>query len=484
MSIVRELITKLSFQVDNSKLAAYQANIAKLKTMQSGGGLGFGSDAISQRMSKMQAYQSEIKSLSMAERQDTLMLNRLEKTAAREVMAENKAKFTAEHNHIKLLEQAERRKAALAKRSVFSARASFNSLNTMVNRVSGTILLGTGGVLAKTMRDYKTYKDELKNGKTPTVFFSKEQLIKLTLFNNEFNKFKRTSSDITHQLFSNLSPVLVDLFKKFNGWYSLNKNEINGKLAKYATDIGDAFKEIADAMSWVSDKTKPLTGDFLNLKTIILGVVGIKFASWIFNVGGALFNFGIAIKSVASWATMLFPRIATSIASMRVAKFGLLGIAAGLLIDEITVTMAGGDSLINRFANSQAWGSISEKLASLTKGFRLLGNSILTAFEIAGVKAKSPQSQNKASEWSSISQKAVPIYSQAAQLASSSVMSGGNNSKKSLSVKQTIGDINITLHAAEGTNSMMMRDMAEIVKKEITEKLSDVMTMAQMNLSY
>lgn len=535
MTVVRELITKLSFRVDNSKFVAYQASIAKAEAQQkklnksiigwtptgsmintpiakpaksnffglankSSESLGaktssntskLSENATQARMQKILAYNQELEAMSVLERKEIKALNAAEKQAMREITAEQKAKF---RNEKELLRQ----RQVAVKKSVAGLKSSFSGLNTMANRFLGGLTLAAGGVFAKTMSDYKKYKDELKSGKTKTVFFSKEQLIKLTLFNNEFTKFKRNSSDITHQLFSSFSPALTDILKKFNEWYNLNKKEINEKIEKYVREIADAFVEVWRVLNKVYDLLRPLFGDFLNLKNILLSVIGIKVAGWALRITGAMWNFGVAIRGVGILAAAKFPAIGTAISSLSllgVAKFGLLGAAAYLLYDEIKVTMEGGDSMIQRFTDSTI--ANLQKAGDAIIDYLGIRKSIESIREHTQARAEAGKARDSFWETKKVSDTQRMIDSSLKQNVSAAMkpyitpdfaaygrnaaVNSTTNTNKSIMLKQDVGDIKITINNTGNLDEKTIKDVSIMFKKQFTQQLSDVLTLSSVN---
>ena len=346
MTIVRELVTKLSFKLDDTVLSEYSKKIndvqRQAKTLMGtfqassfGQGLkslqnviqpkpqvsfeknsigeisGLQLKSATERIKQLSEYSDELKGLSSSERKDVLELNRIEKKAIREVAAEQR-KLAAE----------KRKNNVFEKTNLFEG---LKGLNRLAQRSLVGILTASTASFGFSYKDYKNYANNKKDGKIVKTSLTSDQIKQFERFDKVAVNFKETIATLRNAFSVALLPAITTVLKTFNEWYRLNKKIIDGKLKNFAVQLGDAFKTISGAFSKIMPTVSNVINAFGGLENVILGLIGVKLGAWAAAVVGFL---GTPIGQISS----------------------LIG-AFYLLYDEIKTTLAGGESYLSDFSN-------------------------------------------------------------------------------------------------------------------------------------
>ena len=363
MTIVRELITKLSFSLDNTGLGESLKQMDKVKrkaqdmqqTLKKSIGWTPTStitrtlDPLQIRTEKIFAYKKELEQLNVFERKETKALNAAEKQAIREITAEQRKQGAQKRR----LDMEEKRRLAEIKKEKRKTNI-LSDLNT-INQAANRALLGIfGGIAASVGFSYKEYKNYKKNqaeGRIVKTSLTSDQIKQFDAFDKIAKTFGKTIANLRNAFSVALLPAITSVLKEFNEFYKVNKKIINEKIKYWAGQIGEAFKKV-----WriLNDYVLPVVGSIINafggLRGVILGLIGIKVIGWIGAFASALFS-------------PLVPILL------------LLG-GLYLLYDEIEVTMKGGESYLNDLANSETWQAIAKKIQWLENMMATLRNTL------------------------------------------------------------------------------------------------------------
>jgi hypothetical protein len=540
MATVRELVTKLSFKLDNSGLVEYSKNISALQQRAKSVQNAFQSSYVGQslkaikdrfksttepvetskkksvqnafqssyvgqslkaikdrfksttepvetskkksvddRIKELTSYNDELKDLSAAERRDITSLNRIEKQAIREVMVEQK-KAAAEKKKQDLEEK--RRLTELARE-----RRRTNLLEGMgkVTRFANRALTGIFGTAATSFGfSYKEFKDYQKNrtsGKTSKTSLNSDQIRQFETFDKVAKTFKENISSLRNAFSVALLPAINSVLKPFNEWYKINKKIIDGKLKDFALQLGNAFKTIGNIFARVLPAINSVVNLFGGLENVIIALVGIKIGGWL--VG-----------------------LATFLLSPLGALAALTG-AFYLLYDEIKTTMEGGESFIKDFYESsyikfianqvegvievfKEWYNtlnnifnLSEKFSSIKNLFSNIASDIGSGIkEALGDLDVYVDNKNRNHDFLN-NKKSINMLSSldpSNNFASSEMLSRMAQGAKSQNIVNNIngGGIKISINSTGNIDDNAVKKLAKQLNDEFDQKLSDIFTLA------
>jgi hypothetical protein len=505
MATIRELVTKLSFKLDNSGLVEYSKNISSLQQRAKSVQNAFQSSYVGQslkaikdkfkgttepvetakkksvddRIKELTSYNDELKDLSAAERRDITSLNRIEKQAIREVMVEQK-KAAAEKKKQDLEEK--RRLTELARE-----RRRTNLLEGMgrVTRFANRALTGIFGTAATSFGfSYKEFKDYQKNrvsGKTSKTSLNSDQIRQFETFDKVVKTFKENISNLRNAFSVALLPAINSVLKPFNEWYKINKKIIDNKLKDFALQLGNAFKTIGNIFARVLPAINSVVNLFGGLENVIIALVGIKIGGWL--VG-----------------------LATFLLSPLGALAALTG-AFYLLYDEIKTTMEGGESFIKDFYESsyikfianqvegvievfKEWYNtlnnifnLSEKFSSIKNLFSNIASNIGSGIkEALGDLDVYVDNKNRNHDFLK-NKKSVNMLANldpSNNFASSEMLSRMAQGAKSQNIVNNIngGGIKISINSTGNIDDNAVKKLAKQLNDEFDQKLSDIFTLA------
>lgn len=395
--IARELLVKLGFDIDGAKLDKFNASIDATKnkmqairsrSMQSISSVGGSklANAISpetnNRILALKNYNDELASLSKSERAEVLALNKIENQAIKETTQVEKAELKERQRFTK---EQFREKQNLQRSQQRDFKTSMTSMSSIARKfaiVGAAITAGFGLSLRSTLKDVANFKE----GKSSSSF-DKSQIMAVDNFNKALNTTKSTVANLRNVFAIGMLPAIEKTLKVFNAWIEKNKARILEKLTKIADGLSKAFtilseiiERLATAFDFVIEKT-------VGWKVAISSIIVLGASAWFISLTSSILATARAFKvlvsatligsfisaitkirtiGMAAWFGGLVAPILAAASAFKVFALAILtnpltwaivGITAALvlLVDEIYVTIKGGDSLINRFLESDSW---------------------------------------------------------------------------------------------------------------------------------
>ena len=363
--IARELLVKLGFDIDEAKFSRFIKMSDDLKSKMTGlknsvatrlnaetiqpkqvksSSYKFASlgsqekqpainNSFAKKFAQAKAYADELKSLTPAERSEIKLLNKLESDEIKERLREVKTR------------QKERRKASLAK------------VGTLANKVAVISAAATGIFALNTRSTLKDVEQFKKTGTTDSGnTFSKDQVKTVDNFNRSLRSLNYTSKEIRNSFVIDLLPPLNEVIIEFRGWIESNRELIRTKLKDVISGVSQAFSFLLPVLKRLFDILNAIIEPTIGWKNLITALVGIGLVAWIAGV----------ITKV--WA--LVTAFTALIASPVVLTITAITAALVLLADEIYMTWQGGDTLINRFLDSESWNTFKGTLDSIIDSFK------------------------------------------------------------------------------------------------------------------
>lgn len=395
--IARELLVKLGFDIDSSKLDKFNASIDATKnkmqairsrSMQSISSVGGSklANAISpetnNRVSVLKNYNDELASLSKSERAEVLALNKIENQAIKETTQVEKAEVKERQ---RVTREQFKEKQTLQRTEQKDFKTSMASMSAVARKfaiVGAAITAGFGLSLRSTLKDVANFKE----GKSSSSF-DKSQISTVDAFNKTLNTTKSTVANLRNVFAIGMLPAIEKTLKVFNAWIEKNKARILEKLTKIADGLSKAFtilseiiERLVTAFDFVIEKT-------VGWKVAISSIIVLGASAWFISLASSVLAAARAFKvlvsttligsfisaittirtiGMAAWFGSLVAPILAAGSAFKVFALAILtnpltwaivGITAALvlLVDEIYTTIQGGDSLINRFLESDSW---------------------------------------------------------------------------------------------------------------------------------
>ena len=395
--IARELLVKLGFDIDSSKLDKFNASIDatknKMQAIRSNSMQGIASvggsklaNAISpetnNRISVLKNYNDELASLSKSERAEVLALNKVENKAIKETTQVEKAELKERQRFTKEQFREKQTLQRSQQRDFKTSMASMSSIARKFAIIGASITAGFGLSLKSTLKDVANFKE----GKSSSSF-DKSQIATVDAFNKALDSTKATAASLRNSFVIDMLPAIEKTLKVFNAWIEKNKTRILEKLNKIVDGLSKAFtilseiiERLATAFDFVIEKT-------VGWKVAISSIIVLGASAWFISLASSVLAVARAFKvlvattligsfisaittirtiGMAAWFGGLVAPILAAASAFKVFALAILtnplvlGITAitaalVLLVDEIYVTIQGGDSLINRFLESDSW---------------------------------------------------------------------------------------------------------------------------------
>ena len=393
--IARELLIKLGFDIDESKLNKFSKVVddAKSKMIslkQSVAGklgaslksdkykfspmeehdksvindtknqLNKSSSSTNTKFAELKAYRDELLSFSKEERNEILLNNKLEKQAINEVKREERQK------HLEKQRQLRKEQKLEARNRFASWRSGMIAASRKIAIAGAAIMGGFGLGLRSTLKDVDSYKKgENENGST----FTPKQIAEVDKFNASLKTTAAITREIRNSFVIEMLPAVNEIVLSFKQWMIVNKDLIGGKLKKAIETATDVFKLLAPIISRIIGIFDMLVSATVGWKYLITAVIGIGLAVWFAGVASSIWAAVIAFRAfaVAILANPLTLVITAIIAAL------------ALLVDEIYVTIQGGDSLINRFLKSDAWEFCKDRINEVVEALKFMWEWIIKA---------------------------------------------------------------------------------------------------------
>lgn len=463
--IARELLVKLGFDIDEAKYARFMKMSDNLKTKAQGIGKNIippivqevvqktKAQGIGKKFAVQKAYMEELRGMSPAERSEVKLLNKLEKEEVRDRLKEVRAR------------EKERKAVRLNQLGTLSRKIALMSA-----AVGGMFALNTKG----TLNDVADYK---KTGTTKSGnVFSNSQVKTVDTFNRSLKSLNYSVKEIRNSFVIDLLPPLNEMLVEFKTWIESNRELIKTKLKETITGIASAFKFFLGVAKGVFSILNAIIEPTIGWKNLITAIVGIGFATWFAGVAARVWGLVSVFRTL----------VKTPVLWLITAIIG--GLA--LLVDEIMVTIRGGDSLINDFLKSEAWDYCINKLGTVWDLLKKVGKAMLpsaethaevmeaTSQQLLDTMKKNPKYANaKFIDMKDYKVKPTPFLNRVESnkgfdgsfLNSNSVMNTTNRNSQSINQRN---NFNITVNTPVGTSQEQSKFIVNLVQKELQKSFS------------
>lgn len=360
--IARELLIKLGFDIDENKLNKFSSMVENTKNKMTGL-----KENVAERLSasdikftQMKAYREELANLSKEERNEILELNKLEKQAINEVRKEER------QSHLEKQQQLREEQRLEARNRFASWRSGIITASRRVALAGAAITGGFGLALRSTLKDVDSYKKgENENGSS----FSPRQIAEVDKFNASLKTTASIARDLRNSFVIDMLPAVNEVVLSFKRWMVINKDLIQGKLKGAIETATDVFKLLVPIISRIIGIFDMLISATVGWKYLITAVIGIGIAVWFAGVASSIWAAVIAFRAFT--VAMLSNPITAIITA-------ILAVLA-LLVDEIWVTIDGGDSLINRFLKTDAWEFCKDRINEVVEALKFMWEWIIKA---------------------------------------------------------------------------------------------------------
>ena len=354
--IARELLVKLGFDIDSTKLDKFNASIDatknKMQAIRNSSMQGVSSASGSKLLKN---YNDELASLSKSERADVLALNRLENQAIKETTKVEKAELKERQ---RLTREAFREKQILQKSEERGFKTSLASMSSVARKfaiLGASITAGFGFSIKSTLKDAAHFKE----GKSSSSF-DKSQIIAADNFNKALNATRSTVANLRNSFVIDMLPAIKDSLEVFNAWSQKNKVLIQEKLKDIVAGLAGAFKILSSVIRQVVSVLDFIISKTIGWRTIITAVISLGVATWFISLASSVIVAARAFK-VLSLAILSNPLVLVITA---------ITAALVLLVDEIYTTIQGGDSFINDFLKSDAWTFCKNSIDNVVQSLR------------------------------------------------------------------------------------------------------------------
>lgn len=303
------------------------------------------------KFNALKAYREELASLSKEERDDIISLNKLEKAAI------NDAKKEDRQRHLEKQRQLKEEQRLEARNRFASWRSGIITASRRVALAGAAIMGGFGLALRSTLKDAEDYKQgSNKSGST----FSPKQIAAVDQFNVSLRTTAGVLKEIRNSFVIDMLPAVNEVVISFRKWMTANKDLIQGKLKGAVEVLSGAFKLLLPVISRIVGIFDMLISATIGWKYLITAIIAVGLAVWFAGVAASIWRAVIAFKAFT--VAMLSNPITAVITA-------IIAVLA-LLVDEIYVTIRGGDSLINRFLKSDAWEACKNYINTVTEALK------------------------------------------------------------------------------------------------------------------
>ncbi len=467
--IARELLVKLGFDIDSTKLDKFNASIDATKNkMQSIRNSSMQSISSASSGKLLKNYNDELASLSKSERADVLALNRLENQAIKETTkvekAELKERQRLTREHFKENQSLQRSQ----QRDFKTSMASMSRVARKFAIVGASITAGFGLSLRSTLKDTADFKE----GKSSSSF-DKSQISTVDNFNKALNATRSTVANLRNSFVIDMLPAIKETLEVFNALLQKNKVFIQEKLKDIVAGLAGAFKILSSVIRQVASILDFIISKTIGWRSIITAVISLGVAAWFISLASSVIVAARAFK-VLSLAILSNPLVLviTSITAALV-----------LLVDEIYVTIQGGDSFINDFLKSDAWtfcknsiDNVVQSLGDMWQWLLKVGDGILNfpsniTTEIKGLLDSGASKFNDVFNndlgklgQGNVKQYALPKYEP--ELLSRVLNSNVTNNARSANITQK-NSFNMNIAVPTGTTQEQSKEILTLVRAEI-----------------
>lgn len=388
--IVRDLITKLSFKLDEAGFNKYKRLSDQVKINNNKNDIAQHFSYLKSKYDKNEAYRKDLKqNLSKEEIKNVLAYNNLEKQAIKDV-AKEKLFNIKEEKRQKLL--AHREFSQRTRNFKNNARGALygTPLSGVFNSRIGLTALGALGIgltIKKTIKEFEDYKKgiNLNNG----VKFDKEQFVKLQNLSTSFKMLNKNVTEFRNNLTLTLAPIITDVVRNFNEWYNVNQKVINQNIKEFFDSLTKNVKVIYNAVkpvvSFIDNIVTKTIGWKNLIETATYSIIGWKTISVISTIVSAIKS-GIAVTRIWASGMTLASAVLGGLSAVGITA---ISVAVGLLIEDFVRFKEGGNSVIKDVLESDAWlkfknvlDSISEYINGTVNSFKSLSEQFSKLFEL------------------------------------------------------------------------------------------------------
>jgi hypothetical protein len=387
--IARELLVKLGFDIDSSKLDKFNTSIDatknKMQAIRNSSLQGIASasgsklaNAISpetnNRASVLKNYHDELASLSKSERAEVLALNKAENQAIKETTKIEKAelkerqRFTRERfKETQTLQRSQQRDFKTSMTSMSSVARKFAILGA-------SITAGFGLSLRSALKDVANFKE----GKSSSSF-DKTQIATVDAFNKALDSTKSTAANLRNSFVIDMLPAIKETLEVFNAWVQKNKVQILKTLKNVVGGLAAAFKILSSVIKPILIAFNSIINRTIGWKNLITAIVTIGLGAWLISAASSVMPLVRAFKVLSSAILTTNPLVLLIVG------------AFALLADEILVTLQDGDSFINDFLKSDAWKTTKDSIDAITESLKKMTKAM-------GMSQKTEFAQRKEKE--------------------------------------------------------------------------------------
>lgn len=471
--IARELLVKLGFDIDNTKLNKFVSMVEDTKKKMNSFKQEVAdsiSPEINTRFNELKAEYDEKRSWTKHERADVLALNRIEKQAIKEVSS------------------LEATRAKEKQKQLANLKKSFGNLSRNMAIISAAVGAGFGLSLRSTLKDVENYKTQRNTGERKTSStFTDDQIAAANDFNSSLAATKNTLAEVRNTVVLGLLPAINKFLKPLNEWIKENKVLIQQRLQSIFKGLANVFLAVASIVSKVAGVFATLIEKTVGWKFAISAIVGMATVAWFASLIGPIMGVASAVKNAA----LAFRALSLAMRANPIVLIitGIIAVFA-LLADEIYVTVQGGDSLTNRFLKSTAWQWCRDRIDDVKKALSDLYEAAVKAWDklanladFKGVKDFTANIGAKISDTFSLKEKAkysvsegnikafrlpqeLPKYTPN-DLQSSSLV---NNHSKNISNNVTQkNSFNMSITVPVGTSQEQASHISTLVQRELSK---------------
>jgi hypothetical protein len=344
--IARELLVRLGFNIDTTKLDKFKQISDDVKTRMSSLKHGFEealSPSIKARIQAITAYREELQGLSKEERSSVLELNKVEKQAIKETTLVEKAELKERQRFTREQFKEKQTLQRSQQRDFKTSMASMSAVAQKFAIVGASITAGFGLSLRSTLKDAANFKE----GKSSSVF-DKSQIMAVDAFNKTLNTTRSTVASLRNSFVIDMLPAIKETLEVFNAWVQKNKVLIQEKLKDIVVGLAGAFKILSSVIGQVVSILDFIISKTIGWRAIITAVISLGVAAWFISLARSVTVAAVAFRALT--VAMLTNPVVLFVA-------GVASVIAILvmLAEEIYYTIQGADTLTNRFFESDAW---------------------------------------------------------------------------------------------------------------------------------
>jgi hypothetical protein len=364
--IARELLVKLGFDIDSTKLDKFNASIDatknKMQSIRNSSLQGISSvggnklaNAVSQQTGKYQ-FASALTKEELLPEKELIRLNKIENQAIKETTKVEKAELKERQRFAR---EQFKEKQILQRSEERGFKTSMVSMSRVARKfaiVGASITAGFGLSLRSTLKDVANFKE----GKNTASSFDKSQIIAVDNFNKTLNTTRSTVANLRNSFVIDMLPAIKETLEVFNAWVQKNKVLIQQKLKDIVAGLAGAFKILSSVIRQLASILDFIISKTIGWRTIITAVISLGAAAWFISLASSVIVAARAFK-VLSLAILSNPLVLVITA---------ITAALVLLVDEIYVTIQGGDSFINDFLKSDAWTFCKNSIDNVVQSLR------------------------------------------------------------------------------------------------------------------